>query len=156
MLIYFLYFLHSTRLSFQVLEIQSISVKAGKTPLPAVWALETTLDVNSDFQGVRYYVKNQEDCLKHFGVSLLDSPVCHLQSERSWTESKTVSTHVISSMCGVVNQNKSNDYAQLKQRFISREAINFFNSFDTFPLFYDCTSSALELFPPKMGHARQS
>ena len=125
LLIYFLYFLHSTRLSFQVLEIQSISVKAGKTPLPAVWALETTLDVNSDFQGVRYYVKNQEDCLKHFGVSLLDSPVCHLQSERSWTESKIVSTHVISSMCGVVNQNKSNDYAQLKQRFISREAINF-------------------------------
>ena len=100
-------------------------MKAGKTPLPAVWALETTLDVNSDFQGVRYYVKNQEDCLKHFGVSLLDSPVCHLQSERSWTESKTVSTHVISSMCGVVNQNKSNDYAQLKQRFISPEAINF-------------------------------
>ena len=131
-------------------------MKAGKTPLPAVWALETTLVVNSDFQGVRYYVKNQEDCLKHFGVSLLDSPVCHLQSERSWTESKIVSTHVISSMCGVVNQNKSNDYAQLKQRFISREAINFFNSFDTFPLFYDCTSSALELFPPKMGHARQS
>ena len=81
-------------------------MKAGKTPLPAVWALETTIDVNSDFQGVRYYVKNQEDCLKHFGVSLSDGPVCHLQSERSWTESKTVSTHVISSMCGVVNQNK--------------------------------------------------
>nr|XP_058972202.1 laminin subunit alpha-like isoform X2 [Pocillopora verrucosa] len=82
----------------QILEIQSISVKAGKTPLPAVWALETTIDVNSDFQGVRYYVKNQDDCLKHFGVSLLDSPVCHLQSERSWTESKTFLNHLAASV----------------------------------------------------------
>ncbi|PFX27901.1 Laminin subunit alpha [Stylophora pistillata] len=77
----------------QVLEIQSISVKAGKTPLPAVWALETTIDVKSDFQRVHYYVTNPEDCLKHFGVRLLDNgldnPVCNLQPEGSWTESKT-------------------------------------------------------------------
>lgn len=94
----FYYVMHSTHLwfSFQVFEIQSISVKAGQTPLPAVWALEMTSDVKSDFRGVRYYVANQEDCLKHFGVTRFDNdvddPVCHSQSERSWTEREDVSS----------------------------------------------------------------
>ena len=78
-------------------------MKAGQTPLPAVWALEMRSDVKSDFRGVRYYVANQEDCLKHFGVTQFDNdvdyPVCYSQSERSWTEREDVSSHPLSPCC---------------------------------------------------------
>ncbi len=71
-------------------------MKAGSTPLPAIWALETSRDFGIGFEAIRYYAADQEDCLAYFGVIRTDSdedkdPVCLLKSTSSWEESESVS-----------------------------------------------------------------
>ena len=65
-------------------KVRRISVKAGLTPLPALWMLEESHDVKSDFEAIRYYVADQEDC-SNFSV-----PVCVPKSNGSWEESVNV------------------------------------------------------------------
>lgn len=68
----------------QVFKVRRISVKAGLTPLPALWMLEEAHDVKSVFKAIRYYAADQEDC-SNFSV-----PVCVLMSNGSWEESVNV------------------------------------------------------------------
>lgn len=72
----------------QVFKVQHISVKAGSTPLPAVWALEESRDFNSDFKAIRYYVADQEDCFPFFGQE--EGPLCFLRPNFSWEEIENV------------------------------------------------------------------
>lgn len=64
-------------------------MKAGSTPLPAVWALEESHDLSNRFKGVRYYVADQEDCFPLFGVD--EGPLCLLRPTYSWKEDENVS-----------------------------------------------------------------
>ena len=71
-------------------------MKAGSTPLPALWALEESRDLSSDFKALRYYAADQEDC-SHFGVipngnKTGERPACFLRPNSSWVESEDVST----------------------------------------------------------------
>ena len=77
-------------------KVKSISVKAGLTPLPAIWALETSRDSSKSFEPVRYYTADQEDCSAYFGVIPINSDeeknsVCLLRSDGSWEEIENVS-----------------------------------------------------------------
>ena len=72
----------------QVFKVQHISVKAGSTPLPAVWALEESHDFSSDFKAIRYYVADQEDCFPFFGLE--EGPLCFLRPNFSWEETENV------------------------------------------------------------------
>lgn len=82
--------------------MQSISVKAGSTPLPAIWALETSRDTGSDFEAIHYYAADQEDCSAFFGAVPIDGreidedPVCLLRTNSSWEESENVSNDALS------------------------------------------------------------
>ena len=75
-------------ISLQVFKVQHISVKAGSTPLPAVWALEESHDFSSDFKAIRYYVADQEDCFPFFGLE--EGPLCFLRPNFSWEETENV------------------------------------------------------------------
>ena len=71
-------------------------MKAGSTPLPAIWALETSRDFGISYEPIHYYAADQEDCSAYFGVIPIDSdededPVCLLKSNSSWEESESVS-----------------------------------------------------------------
>lgn len=68
----------------QVFKVRRVSVKAGLTPLPALWMLEESHDAKGDFKAIRYYAADQEDC-SNFSV-----PVCVLKSNGSWKESVNV------------------------------------------------------------------
>ncbi len=79
-------------------KVKSISVKAGFTPLPAIWALETSRDFGVGFEAIRYYTADQEDCSAFFGVIPIDSdgdkdPVCLLKAKSSWEERESVSNY---------------------------------------------------------------
>lgn len=79
-------------------KVKSISVKAGSTPLPAIWALETSRDFGIGFEAIRYYTTDHEDCLAYFGVIPIDNdgdkdPVCLFKSSSTWEESESVSKY---------------------------------------------------------------
>ena len=83
-------------ISYQVFKIQHISVKAGSTPLPSIWALEESRDFSSGFKTIRYYAAEQEDCLTYFGANPVDKesgedPLCLLRRDISWQENENVS-----------------------------------------------------------------
>ena len=53
-------------ISRQIFKVQSISLKAGSTPLPTTWAIETSRDIGNDFEAIYDYTFDRHEDHKNF------------------------------------------------------------------------------------------